>query len=189
MEKAKQILRFFGNPGEVAGSGSVIDEFGFVEDLSSWEFVIPSDDDDDDACFLNDEVLDGDESSAGMKQDDTVLEFGLKQDRSCPIGSPSSGASMESPSPDQISVPLDVAAVALVEYGSGSAYGPDCGVEEEDEEDDDYDLDDELGLYLDSYSFGKQRTKKVKKMTCPRMKIQRRLPYYYNKPGATWKIR
>ncbi|CAH9100597.1 unnamed protein product [Cuscuta europaea] len=188
MEKAKQMLRFLGNSGEVAGSGSVIDEFGFVEDLSSWEFVIPSDDDEE-AYFFNDEVLDGDDYNPGMKQEDTVLEFGIKQDRSCPVGSPSSGASMESPSPDQISVPLDVAAVALVEYGSGSAYGPDCGVEEEDEEDDDYDLDDELVPYWDSYTFGKQRTKKLKKMTCPRMKIQRRLPYYYNKPGAIWKIR
>lgn len=188
--QTKMLMRIFGNSGKVAGSEAEIDEYDFVEDLSSWEFVIPSDDDDDhEAYSFNGEELEDDDVEIGIEPEGTLGEIGLKQDESYLLGSPSSDVSMGSPSPSQITVLLDVASAGLTDYKND--YDIDNEEEEEDEEydDDDYDLDEELVPYCARNKLVKQRMKKLSKMTCPRMNKPKRLPYYYNKPGAMWKIR
>ncbi|VFQ72183.1 unnamed protein product [Cuscuta campestris] len=185
MQKAQKLLRIFGYSGKDTGSGSAIVECAFDEDFSSWEFVIPSDDDDDNvAYFFSDE----DDLEIGMQTDGSSDEFFLEQGLSSLLGSPS-GVSMESHSPDQISGLLDVASVALEDYGGESAYGSEYAPEEEDEDDDDYDVDDELVPYWARDKFAKQRMKKLDNMALLRMKKPKRLPYYCNKPGSAWKVR
>nr|GMD09841.1 protein shi related sequence 1 [Ipomoea batatas] len=102
------MLRILGKSGKVqpieVGSGSDMEEYDVVEDLSSWEFVNQSDDEDDDRYSFNEDDLDNDEShdEIAMKREDPFL-----------LGSPSSDVSMESVSPPQISIPLDVPLVGL----------------------------------------------------------------------------
>nr|GLL47408.1 uncharacterized protein LOC109161863 isoform X2 [Ipomoea trifida] len=203
MKAKKMLMRIFRNARKVAGSRPAIDEYDFVEDLSSWEFVIPSDDDDDHEAYysLNDEdlplkVVIDDEVEIGIEPEDIVGETGLKQDDSCLHGSPSSDVSMESPSPAQITVALDVAPVGLDDYKNDHGYVPDYEIDNEEEEDYDeddgydYDLDEELVPYCARNKVAKQqRMKKLSKMTCPKMSKLKSSPYYCNRPGATLKIR
>ncbi|XP_031126334.1 uncharacterized protein LOC116028684 [Ipomoea triloba] len=201
MKAKKMLMRIFRNARKVAGSWPAIDEYDFVEDLSSWEFVIPSDDDDDHEAYysLNDEdlplkVFIDDGVEIGIEPEDIVGETGLKQDDSCLHGSPSSDVSMESPSPAQITVALDVAPVGLNDCTNDHGYVPDYDIDNEEEdydEDDgyDYDLDEELVPYCARNKVAKQqRMKKLSKMTCPKMSKLKSSPYYCNRPGATLKI-
>lgn len=181
------MLRILAKSGKVqaveAGSGSDMEEYDVVEDLSSWEFVNQSDDEDDDRFSFNEDDLDNEDGhdEIVMKLEDEFL-----------LGSPSSDVSMESVSPPQISSPLDVPSVGLnhdyrynYDYDHDYTNSYDYEDEEEDEEDDGgYDLDDELVPRWVSDKLGRQRIRKMGKRASPRMNKAKGLPYYFHKPGS-----
>ncbi|XP_019165953.1 PREDICTED: uncharacterized protein LOC109161863 isoform X2 [Ipomoea nil] len=196
MKVKKMLMRIFRDSRKVAGSQPGIDEYDFVEDLSSWEFVIPSDDDDDHEAYYspNDKDLevfvDGDDVEIGIEPEAVVGETVLKQDYFCLHGSPYPDVSTGSPSPAQIAVALDVAPVGLNDYKNDHGYVPDYDInqEEEDYDEDDFDLDEESFPYCVRNKVAKERMKELSKMTCQRMSKPKSSPYYCNRPGATVKI-
>ncbi|CAK9140081.1 unnamed protein product [Ilex paraguariensis] len=150
---------------------------GDVGDLSSWEFINASDDDEEDRFSYSSEDLEVEESKDPI-----------------PFGSPSSDISMESLSDQlqhchQITKALDVDDDAVIDESNGG----ECFDEDEDgDEDDDgfdgdeYDeYDDELVPRWASDKFGKQRMKKLGKRVNPKMNNSRKVPcYYYNRVWA-----
>ncbi|XP_009621733.1 uncharacterized protein [Nicotiana tomentosiformis] len=168
----------------VTRSESKIETYDVIEDLSSWEFVNPSDDEQEDSYSFSDQT-----------DDDESDELMSKEDNPCEIGSPSS------PSHVQITGPLLVDPCEI-----GSPYSPshvettgpllvfdvrvDDGHEEEEEEEeeeedyDGYDLDDELVPKWLSDKFGRQRIRKLGKRACSRMNKSKRGPYIFNRPGC-----
>ncbi|XP_060168479.1 uncharacterized protein LOC132599217 [Lycium barbarum] len=134
------------------------------DDLSEWEFVNPSDDEQDDTYSFTDEPM--------LKQDDPITD-------PCEIGSPSSDISMDSP--------LQVELVgALIAYDVRVDSSNDDVEEEEEEEEEDYDddLDDELVPNWLSDKFGRQRIRKIGKRANSRMNKSKKGPHVFNRPGC-----
>ncbi|XP_055815657.1 uncharacterized protein LOC129885414 [Solanum dulcamara] len=158
----------------VTRSESEIDAHDVFDDLSSWEFVNPSDDEQEDSYSFTDHTDDDDD------------ELMLKEDDLCEIGSPSSDISMKSesepPAPVQTIGALVVCHVGF-DYHNSSHDDHDDDQEEEEEDYDD-DLDDELIPNWLSDKFGRQRIRKLGKRACSKMNKSKKGPYIFNRPGC-----
>ncbi|CAL5329029.1 unnamed protein product [Camellia sinensis] len=159
------------------------------DDLSSWELINQSDDENEDYSFDDDDDDD---------DDLYVLE------------SLSSDFSTQSPPPDLIDHTIDhvredfivkhvsidqqyeqdftkhVSIDQRYEYNDyeNNNNNDDDNDDEEEEEEEDYDLDDELVPKSVSDRFGRQRMRKLGKRAYPKMNKSKRLPYYYSRPGC-----
>ncbi|XP_009788265.1 uncharacterized protein [Nicotiana sylvestris] len=173
---------------------SKIETYDVIEDLSSWEFVNPSDDEQEDSYSFSDHTSD-DESDELMSKEDDPCEIGSPPSPShvqitgsllvdpceigsdpCEIGSPSSSPHV------QITGPL---LVFNVRVDDGHEEEDEEEEEEEEEEDyDGYDLDDELVPKWLRDKFGRQRIRKLGKRACSRMNKSKRGPYIFNRPGC-----
>lgn len=162
-------LRFSKSTAMVTRSESEVDAHDVFDDLSSWEFVNPSDDEQEDSYSFTDQTDDD--------------EFMLKDDI-CETGSPSSDISMKSESPSPVQT---IGALVLCRVGFDHHDSSDQDEEEEEEEEEedyDDDLDDELVPYWLSDKFGRQRIRKLGKRACSKMNKSKRGPYIFNRPGC-----
>ncbi|KAL3383035.1 hypothetical protein AABB24_002499, partial [Solanum stoloniferum] len=173
-------LRISKSATMVVRSESEIDAHDLFDELSSWEFVNPSDDEQEDSYSFTD-------------QTDDDVELMLKEDDPCEIGSPSSDISMKSeaesgsPSPVQTIDALVVCPVGFNHHDTSrddDQEEDDEEEEEEEEEDYDYDLDDELVPNWLSDKLGRQRIRKLGKRACSKMNKSRKAPYVFNRPGC-----
>ncbi|CAN4107483.1 unnamed protein product [Withania somnifera] len=151
---------------DVKFSTMVIRSEAEIEDLSSWEFVNPSDDEQEDSySFTDDELM-------------------LKEYDPCEIGSPSSVISMELESPSQVQT-IGALVVCNVGYDYHDDDDDDQEEEEEEDEEEDFDFDDdELVPNWISDKFGRQRIRKLGKRVSSRMNKSKKGPYIFNKPGC-----
>ncbi|CAH9107087.1 unnamed protein product [Cuscuta epithymum] len=158
-------------------SGPDTDDYDVIEDLSSWEFVNQSDDEELDRYSFNEEDLDYQDEVA-VNEDDHPFAPGSPQ---------SSDADAESESAPQIATnPIVIASIVRLtpEYTYRDGYEED---EYEDDEGDDDEYDDELVPRRVSGKLGRQRMMKMgKRAASPRMNTAKSLPYYNNKPGAVF---
>ncbi|MCE3049537.1 hypothetical protein HAX54_045125 [Datura stramonium] len=163
-------LRISKSTTMVSRSEAEFEAHDVFEDLSSWEFVNPSDDEQEDSYSFSDHT-----------DDDGSDELMSKEDDPCEIGSPSSDISMVSPSPVQTMGAL----VCHVGFDYHDSSHDDMEEEEgEEEEDYDDDLDDELVPNWLSDKFGRQRIRKLGKRACSRMNKSKKGPYIFNRPGC-----
>ncbi|KAM3220327.1 nucleolin [Capsicum chacoense] len=172
------MLRILGKDLKISKSATMVtrseakmDGHDLFEDLSSWEFVNPSDDEHEDSYSFTDHT-DGDDDELMVKEDDA-----------CEIGSPSSDICMKS----EPQSPLPIRTIgALVVCNVGFDYHDDDQEEEEDEDEEDYDddLDDELVPNWLSDKFERQRIRKLGKRASSRMNKSKKGPYIFNRPGC-----
>ncbi|TMW84647.1 hypothetical protein EJD97_024727 [Solanum chilense] len=178
-------LRISKSATMVARSESEIDAHDLFDDLSSWEFVNPSDDEQEDSYSFTDQTDDDDDDELMLKEDDP-----------CEIGSPSSDISMKSESESGSPLPVQTIGALMVchvGFNHQEKYSCDDDQEEDDEEEEeeeeeeedyDYDLDDELVPNWLSDKVGRQRIRKLGKRVCSKMNKSRKAPHVFNRPGC-----
>ncbi|CAI9769073.1 unnamed protein product [Fraxinus pennsylvanica] len=135
-----------------------------IDDLSSWEFVSPSQSDDEEIYSFNDDAY----SAAESEQEAAALEPHPP--------SHDDVISMESLSVSPTPLTLDVGFTHQV-YHDDSEY---------DDEIEGSGLDDELVPLKLKDRFGKQRITKIGRRGGSRVNKSKKVSYYYNRPGCVY---